>query len=118
MPDGLPPTLTIDQAAELLQCDRDTAAERLNSGELPGLKLGRSWVIPADAFMRRVNELAIELAEQRRQALKDGRGKRQNSAPEPLPSLTVVAATSGKRGRARRVPPSLESLAGLMRGVA
>lgn len=118
MPDGLPPTLTIDQAAELLKCDRDTAAERLNSGELPGLKLGRSWVIPAEAFMRRINELAIELAEQRRKDQKDAMAKAGQPTPAALPALTVVASSQGKRGRARRVPPTLESLANMMQGVA
>ncbi len=58
--------LTIDQVADVLLCDKDTAAACLNSGELPGLKFGRSWVIPAVSFYQRLNELAIEAANERR----------------------------------------------------
>jgi excisionase family DNA binding protein len=43
-------TLTIEQAADVLQCDTDTAAVRFNTGELPGVKFGRRWVIPALFF--------------------------------------------------------------------
>lgn len=117
MPDHLPPTLTVDQAAELLQCDRDTAAARLASGELPGLKFGRSWVIPADAFMRRINELAIIQAEERR--IESAQPRRTTGGA--LPGLTVVGTSAAKRGRTRRSVPSLEKLQALadgMRGVA
>lgn len=117
MPDQLPPTLTIDQAAELLQCDRDTAAARLASGELPGLKFGRSWVIPADAFMRRINELSMELAEQRRAES----AQPSKKAGGAMPGLTVVGTSAAKRGRTRRSVPSLEKLQAMadgLRGVA
>lgn len=64
----MPETLTVEQVAELLLCDKETAAERLNRGELPGLKFGRSWIVPSAAFFQRLNELALEQSEHRRSA--------------------------------------------------
>ena len=58
--------LTAEEVAEMLLCDIVTAADRLNRGVIPGLKFGRSWVIPAAAFYQRLNEMALEEAAQRR----------------------------------------------------
>ena len=95
-----PTTITIEQASEMLFCSPEVMAERLKNGELPGIKYGRSWVIPFEAFMARLNEIALENAEQRRQEL--SRGQRTAALPKP-----VMSATPGQRGRLRRVPPLL-----------
>ena len=42
----LPEIMTVEQVAGLLMCDKDRVAERLNRGDIPGTKFGRSWVIP------------------------------------------------------------------------
>lgn len=83
--------LDINQVASLLRCDAETAAKRLNSGDLPGLKFSHSWIIPAAAFYERLNEKAREEAAQR--------GK----AAQPNPILTSQAPAPGpkKRGRKR-----------------
>lgn len=81
--------LTVEQVADLLKCDTTTAAERIKSGELPGVKFGRSWIIPKPAFDQRINELAVEQAEARRKA-----------TPEPTPE----AEPRKKRGRPRFTP--------------
>jgi excisionase family DNA binding protein len=60
--------LTVEQVAEMLLCDKETVAEYLKSGELPGLKFGRSWIIPATSFYQRLNDLAVEQSNARRQA--------------------------------------------------
>lgn len=86
-----PRILDVDQVAELLHCDRDTVAEALKAGTLPGLKFGRGWIVPAEALFERLNELAHEEAEHRR-------------------SRSAVARTSvlpTARPSRRRAPPDL-----------
>jgi excisionase family DNA binding protein len=102
-------TLTIDQAAEVLQCDTDTAAVRFNSGELPGVKFGRRWVIPAPAFYRRLNELAIEEAERRRAEISKLRKTAAGNVCEP--KLMMHGELSTSKGRRRQPLPSLPTLA-------
>ena len=50
--------LTVERAAELLGCAPSTIEERLLSRELPGVKIGRSWCIPAQALYEVLNEMA------------------------------------------------------------
>ena len=58
---------TVTQVAEMLGCTEEVVAERLNKGDLPGVKYGRSWVIPADALRDRLNEKALAEAKERRE---------------------------------------------------
>src|SRR5882672_7194055 len=51
--------LTKEQIAELLQCDVTTVEEKARNGELPGVKVGRSWVFPREAMLQRLNEMAL-----------------------------------------------------------
>lgn len=99
---GTPTTdiLSIEQVAEVLKCDKETAAERLNKGELPGLKFGRPWIVPAAAFYQRLNELALEQSERRR-----GAGG-QRSGQQGDPEHTEQPAKR-KRGRPRFDPSRL-----------
>jgi excisionase family DNA binding protein len=57
----------VTQVAQLLGCTEEIVAERINSGDLPGVKFGRSWVIPADALRERLNQKALEEARERRE---------------------------------------------------
>ena len=81
--------LTAEEVAEMLLCDIVTAADRLNRGVIPGLKFGRSWVIPAAAFYQRLNEMALEEAAQRR--------------AESTPRVPATQQQPRKRGRPRFV---------------
>lgn len=58
--------IDFDEAAALLKCEPAKLEALLRSGELPGAKFGRSWVIPREAFMQRLNELALQQAAERR----------------------------------------------------
>jgi hypothetical protein len=98
--------LTIEQVAELLQCDPDTAAVQFNAGQLPGVKFGRRWVIPAQAFYERLHVLALEQAAERRAALKCERA----AAVAQGGTLLVQGAQPAARGRKRRPLPQLPSL--------
>lgn len=84
--------LLVSEVSELLQCSEEKASELLNTGELPGLRYGRGWIVPPGALAQRLDELALERAAQLR------------SAPKPSTLDVVLAAT---RGRSARVPPAL-----------
>jgi excisionase family DNA binding protein len=43
---GLPPVLTLEQTAEVLQIGVTTARGFCREGQLPAIKVGRSWRIP------------------------------------------------------------------------
>jgi excisionase family DNA binding protein len=57
---------TTEGAAKLLQCSVKTIEERLRTGDLPGEKFGDSWVLPGQALIERVNEMAKAKAAERR----------------------------------------------------
>lgn len=74
----------VTQVAELLGCTEEIVAERINTGDLPGVKFGRSWVIPEDALRARLNEKALQEARDRREP-KRIMGSRRKPIP-PLPT--------------------------------
>lgn len=88
--------LTVDELADdWLQCSKETAAQALASGDLPGVQYGRSWVVPVGALLARLDELAIEQAAQRRAA---------RETPTTFDLENLVG------GRQARVPPALPKL--------
>lgn len=90
---------TVDQAAELLGCSGKTVEEMARDGRLPGLKPGGSWVFPAGALARRLDELALEEAAQRRK--------------RPAPAATAqTPAAASRPGRKARVLPRLVDVRG------
>ena len=48
----LPPTLTVEHAARLCGIGRNAAYEAVASGELPGMRIGRRWVVPTMRLLR------------------------------------------------------------------
>lgn len=58
--------LKAEAVAELLDCEVETLNTRALSGDLPSLKVGRSWIFPVAALEARLNELAVEEAVARR----------------------------------------------------
>lgn len=112
--------LTVDDLAELFVCDKETAAARLTSGDLPGVKVGRGWIIPRQALFERLNEKAREEAAVRRAhhtsvvGAAEQRG-RTDQATSTRPTNNALVAyqinTLPKlRGRKRREPPALPLL--------
>jgi len=83
-------TDTIDskECAELLRCTTEQVEELARAGEIPGLKLGRSWL-----FVRA--DLLDFLAEKARKDAEDRRARRQ-------PGVTTLSAKPK-----RRTPPEL-----------
>lgn len=88
---------TVAQAAELLECAPETVAERIDSGDLPAVKFGRGWILPAQALDQRLNELALEHAEERR----------RQKVVESAAAQVIGAAQSRRKAR---TPPKLPSL--------
>jgi excisionase family DNA binding protein len=78
--------LTKDEVAALLDCEPSTIEEKARTRELPGVKIGRSWVFPREALLKRLNEIALRVATE-----------------PPAPRYTAVAPR-------RRGPPALPSL--------
>ncbi len=85
--------LDLRQIAELLRCSEEQAASQLASGNLPGVKFGKAWIAPADALFSRLNEIAIEQANERR----------------TRDRLVPVAATVDASRVAKKRPPALPS---------
>lgn len=112
--------LTVDDLAELFACDKETAAARLTSGDLPGVKVGRGWIVPRQALFERLNEKAREEAAIRRtqqaSMLDEGLSQRNSAKPttagkkSAIPSALLPTTSALQKGRKRRVPPPLPSL--------
>ncbi|WP_278534985.1 helix-turn-helix domain-containing protein [Delftia acidovorans] len=112
--------LTVEDLAELFACDKETAAARLKCGDLPGVKVGRGWIIPRQALFERLNEMAREEAAARRAQLEATRNtaeRRGKAAQEALhakkvdsPQVLLPTTTLKQGGRRRRIPPPLPSL--------
>ena len=94
--------LTAAQAAQHMRCAVKTIEEHARSGNLPGLLWGDGgWVFPAAAFYARVNQLAIEQAEKRRQSAKPlaaaGSGGKKDEKKAPPPTPPSLDARPGPR---------------------
>ncbi len=81
-------TMGSDECAVLLRCTAQQAEELARNGDIPAVKLGRSWL-----YVR--HDLIAYLAERAREEAKDRRSKRQ-------PNVTPIAKPSR-----RREPPVL-----------
>ena len=85
-------TIGSEDCAKILRCTQDQVEELARSGEIPGLKLGRSWL-----FVR--SDLLAYLAEKAREEAMHRRSKRQPVSMTPAikprrrqpPALPVVA---------------------------
>lgn len=97
---------TVGEAAGHLHCADDTVRELATEGLLAGLKYGRDWVFPVEAFIKSINDQAMM------ESL--GRRKRQSAAvslhvgrPVPPALPTSAAQPNPRRGSRRTAAPSL-----------
>jgi excisionase family DNA binding protein len=60
-----PDLLSKDAVAALLECEVSTVEEKARTGELPGVKIGKSWQFPRAALFQRLNEMALSSKESR-----------------------------------------------------
>lgn len=83
--------LSTEDAADMCGCEPLAIIERMRTGELPGIKFGRSWMVPREAFIQRINEIALaESATRRAVGL---------TASDPI---IQPAVTKRPRGRPRK----------------
>lgn len=82
-------TIGSTECAELLRCTAEQVEELAREGEIPGLKIGRSWL-----FVR--SDLLVYLAQKARTEAETRRSKRQ-------PGVTPLPAKSKRR----QTPPLL-----------
>lgn len=52
MAKDLPPTLTVEQTAEVLGLSRQSAYEGVKRGEIPSIRVGRRLIVPTAQLMR------------------------------------------------------------------
>lgn len=78
--------LSKDEVASMLDCEPSTVEEKARNHELPGVKIGRSWLFPRQALMQRLNEMALArpVREQPRAVIKQPVKRGPPSLP-PLP---------------------------------
>lgn len=88
--------LTVEDVSQLLHCDTTTVEDKARNGELPGVKIGRSWIFPRDALIDSINELA------RLEAAARKAGKQAGS---------IQAVVQPSTSKSRRQPPKLPDLA-------
>ena len=81
--------LNKDQVASLLDCEPSTVEEKARNHELPGVKIGRSWLFPRQALMQRLNEMALAKPASARPAGVIVRGQKRK-APPALPPLPTA----------------------------
>lgn len=84
-------TIGSEDCSRILRCTPEQVEELARAGEIPGLKLGRSWL-----FVRA--DLLLFLAEKAREEAQQRRAKRQPAAP-----IQQAAPTKPRR----RQPPAL-----------
>lgn len=51
--------LTVEQIADLLDCEPETVQAHLREKSLPGVKVGRSWKCPQSALMAVLHDKAM-----------------------------------------------------------
>lgn len=114
MPDLYREFITVEEIALVLLCTEHQVIELLRNGTLPGMKPGRSWVIPRVAFITAVNAWAERAAHDIAQIAQDLSVQRlddelraQAVRDEQHPSLP---SRGRGRGRSRTVMPPFESL--------
>lgn len=93
------PVYSVDEAAAILECTRESVEAHLRAGRLPGLKFGRSWVLPVQAFVQHLNEQAVSEAAEKREG---GTKRRRETLAAAALQLPV------RPSRRRRPPPSLD----------
>jgi excisionase family DNA binding protein len=79
--------LTKQEVAQLLDCELSTIEEKARTRELPGVKIGRSWIFPRQALLQRLNEIALAKPDAPKPTgvIMQPKGRRAPPALPPLP---------------------------------
>ncbi len=58
--DDLPPTISVEEAGELLGISRRSAYRAAATGELPTLRLGRRLLVPTPRLRKLLGDVTVE----------------------------------------------------------
>lgn len=93
-------TLDLQGVATLFKAEPETIAQYSRSGELPGTKMGKSWVFMREDALAFLRKRILKETEERRE-------KRHDVPPRPQPDAMLV----GRKQHTRRtVLPALPPL--------
>jgi excisionase family DNA binding protein len=81
----LPPTITIDQAAELVGISRGAAYRAVHTGEIPSLRIGRRLVVPSAKLL---DMLGLHVTETDTEPTINDRDDAPTSRPDDPSSIT------------------------------
>lgn len=76
--------LTVDEAAQMVDCVPETMINAIKRGEIPAVKIGRSWKIPRGAFLTALDSMALEDMTDRALV---ARGQPVHNRRRPLPTV-------------------------------
>jgi excisionase family DNA binding protein len=93
-------SISVDEACEFLECEKPKLMALLREGELPGVKFGKAWVIPREAFFAVVNATALQEAKQRREELA---GAREHGRVMEAAAAERQASRPGRPRRPRTI---------------
>lgn len=105
--DQVDPMLSIEDACAAISCGPIKLRSMLAAGELPGLKIGKEWVIPRRAFFQALNERALSEMLDRSTHEEARTIKVGTERPAPAFDFGVgvpVGMHPGNRGRPRKRP--------------
>lgn len=102
-----PHVLSVQQLADELDCTPQTISDRCHAGELPAIKYGRSWKLPAAALLAHLN------AEAAANVRRPPSARAKPLAPAPVVIQAAGPAAPDKRRRAPLRVPELPSPASM-----
>jgi excisionase family DNA binding protein len=91
--------ISIAEIAEFLECTEWRVRDLLHEGRLPGLKMGKSWVVPRVALFEAVNAVAQREGEARRIDAERKAAEKQRA--QPTSQQLVEGDAQRRRGRPR-----------------
>jgi excisionase family DNA binding protein len=95
-----PDVMTKEQVAEMLRCEVLTVEDKTRSGELPAVKMGRTWVYPRAALLQRLNEMALALNKTRAKSA-DARRERVRAEIDRNQRQAAISSIRDARSSAR-----------------
>lgn len=101
-------TIGSDECAVMLRCTVDQVEELARGGEIPGLKIGRSWLFMRNDLLSYLAEKAREEAQERRSQRQPGVApivKQKSRRPPALPTFLP----QGQRPETKRTAAPLSS---------
>ncbi|MFT4064387.1 helix-turn-helix domain-containing protein [Paraburkholderia sp.] len=103
-------TFDIDECADFLKVDRNTALKLAQRGDLPGARIGRAWVFLEDDIVEYLRvRVRQQMVERQNDNVVDEALRASIEKTPPTPSPLLMKMQNRERGR-RKIPPALPPL--------